>query len=125
MSRLGADRGRFDCVLVQSKADRRQRHLNNAIVGKNLPGRLAVDVRLDEGVGHDVGGMCVGVEGMRSGLAVRWRWVEWVVVQEEVVTERCFASAWKWLSRTTRCILRFEALAAVGQRQSAGGRAGG
>jgi len=47
---------------VQSKSDRRQIHHDNAIIGKNLPGRLAVDVGLNEGVSHVVGGMCVSVE---------------------------------------------------------------
>ena len=48
-------------MLVQSNNDRRQRHHNNAIIGKNLPGRLAVDVGLNEGVSHVVGGVCVCV----------------------------------------------------------------
>jgi hypothetical protein len=67
LSRLAADRGRAGCVLVQSKGDRRQIHHNNATIGKNLPGRLAVDVGLNEGVSHVVGGVCVDV----------WREEEW------------------------------------------------
>ena len=47
---------------MQSNKDRKQRHHNNAIIGKNLPGRLAVDVGLNEGVSHVVGGVCVDVE---------------------------------------------------------------
>jgi hypothetical protein len=59
LSRLAVDRGRVGCVLLQSETDRRQRYQHNAIIGKNVPGRLAIDVRLNESVSHVVGGVCV------------------------------------------------------------------
>lgn len=53
---------------------------------------------------------------------MRWRRMQWIVVCEEVVTERCFASAWKCVEQDDSVYPSIRSSRGGGAKQSAGGR---